>query len=74
MYIDRTTGEVFASSEALARGETIDLTTVAPYSYVVVCWDEETNEARWDRAFGSRLQDAIDEYNRWAKHKEHLDG
>ena len=66
MQVNHTTREVYASSPNKANQvETIDLMTVAPRSYDVVCWDAE-GYARWSREFGSDLSAAVVEYNRWA--------
>lgn len=72
MQIDCSTGEVYASCEAIAPSETIDLMTVAPHSYSVFCWVTLDEEVRWSKDFGSDLKGAVEEYNKWAKVPERV--
>ena len=72
MQMNCCTGEVYAMSKAIADGEELELTTLAPMSYSVLCWNTKEDECRWVKDFGSDLAAAVAEYNRWALNKERV--
>jgi len=66
MQVNSSTGEVYAMSKAKAAGEELELTTVAPMTYSVLCWNTKEDECRWCKDFGGDLAAAVAEYNKWA--------
>jgi hypothetical protein len=69
MQINMDTGEAYAASKAIAAGEELELVTIGPSHYDVVCWYTADDEVRWVKSC-STLKAAVDEYNRWVTNKE----
>ena len=71
MQVKCDTGEVYAMSKAIASGEELELVTIGPSHYTVVCWWTDDDEVRWARDFNA-LAPAVEEYNKYALNKERV--